>query len=87
MANPDVQVDWARDLEKSSNMGQNFDNNKKLELKKWHKKDDILCFNNQQYISLGLLHYELLKLHHNDPCASHFGYEQTLKLLQHNYYY
>lgn len=86
MADLDVQVNWARDLERGSNVGQNSDDDKKLGSKKWHIEDDILCFNNWQYIPPGLLYCELLKLHHDDLWIGHFRHKQTLKLLQCNYY-
>ena len=87
MADPDVHVDWAEDPKKDSNMSQNSDNNEKLRPKKWHIEDDILYFNNQQYIPPGLLRHKLLKLHHNDSWVSHFGHEQMLELLRCNYYW
>ena len=87
MADFDVQVDQVGDPERGSNVGRNSDDDKKLEPKKWHIKDDILCFNNWQYILPRLLHCELLKLYHNNIWAGHFRYEQMLELLQCNYYW
>ena len=67
MADLDIQVNRAEDPEKGSNVSWNSDNNKKLGPKKWHIEDNILYFNNRQYISPGLLRCKLLKLYYDNP--------------------
>ena len=54
----------------------------------WSVKDDLLFFHNRVYVpDERSVREELLKQHHDDPLAGHFGTKRTTELLSRSYYW
>ena len=54
----------------------------------WSVKDDLLFFHNRVYMpDERSVREELLKQHHDDPLAGHFGTKRTTELLSRSYYW
>ncbi len=51
----------------------------------WHIQDDLLLYKNRLYIQRSLLFRESLRLNHDDPLVSRFGYTRTLEPLCQKY--
>ena len=54
----------------------------------WSWQDGLLLHDNLIYIPHDdALHVELMKIHHDDPLAGHYGVAKTFELLSRNYYF
>ena len=49
-------------------------------------RNDLLCHNDAIYVPESL-RLEILRMHHDDPLAGHFGESRTLELLSRNYWF
>lgn len=53
----------------------------------WQLKDNLVVFKGKLYVPLRVLHCKAVRLNHDDPLASHFGYLRTLELVCQKYYW
>jgi hypothetical protein len=55
---------------------------------RWQQNDGLLYYHMQLYVlTAGRGHMEMLRRHHDDPIAGHFGAKHTLELLSSKYYW
>ena len=78
------QAVWHAKLIKKGQQGLE---NANLDAIPWSFKDNLLCFKGKWYVLPGLLRKTLLKQHHDNPYAGHYGYCKTLDLLEKKFFW